>query len=180
VRAEQAICFRVNSKLNGMLKRKEWTYGKNIKDRDYLLEEASFDDIVRDICKSISCIGSDQVMFVSEPVGGKYEESDPLLQKLKCQRPVWRLQLNPVLLDRFYNGRSGIRAQYYMSPYHGLNENLRLISRLSDRLVELARFRGSAADIDLLKTSLSKSSAKVWISERDIHGQKIIRATIYN
>ena len=101
---------------------------------------------------------------------------DPILKKLKCRRPVWRLQLNPVLLDRFYNGRGGIRAQYYMSPYHGQKENLRLISRLSDRLVELAHFKDSAADIDVLLTSLSKPSAKAWISERDIQRQKIIRA----
>lgn len=159
-----------------MLKRKDWTYGKNIKDRDYLREEASFDDIVREICESISRLAGDQVMFVFEPVR-KYEESDPLLKKLKCQRPVWRLQLNQVLLDRFFNGQGGVRAQYYKSPYHGQTKNLHLISRLSDQLVELARFKDSSMDMKLLRTSLSKPSAKAWISERDIQGQKIIRAS---
>ena len=87
------------------------------------------------------------------------------------------MQLNEVLLDRFFNGRSGIRAQYYKSAYHGQKENLHLISTLSDRLIELARFTDSSADLDLLRTSLSKQSAKAWISERDIHGQEIIRAS---
>ena len=101
-----------------------------------------------------------------------------MLKKLKCLRPVWRLQLNQVLLDRFFNGQGGIRAQYYKSPYHGQKEDLGIfISRLSDRLVELARFKDSSVDMKLLTTSLSKPSAKAWISERDIQGQKIIRVS---
>lgn len=172
-----ADLLQIQNKVNGILKRKDWKYGRNVKDRDYLREEASFDDIVREICESISGISGDKVMFVLEPVRGKYEESDPLLKKLKCLRPVWRLQLNQVLLDRFFNGQGGIRAQYYKSPYHGQKENLDLISRLSDRLVELARFKDSSVDMKLLTTSLSKPSAKAWISERDIQGQKIIRVS---
>jgi len=160
-----------------MLKRKDWKYGGNVKDRDYLHEEASFGDIVREIYESISSVNGDKVRFVLEPVGGQYEESDPLLKKLKCRRPVWRVQLNQVLLDRFFNGKGGIRAQYYKSPYHGRKENLYLISRLSDRLVELARLKDSSVDMKLLRTSLRKPSAKAWIYERDVQGQKIIRAS---
>jgi hypothetical protein len=159
-----------------MLQRKEWKYGSKVKDREYLAVDIPFENLVHEIYDSISSVTSDKVRFLIEPEKGKHGVGDPLLKKLKCRRPVWRLQLNPVLLDRFYNGRGGIRAQYYMSPYHGQKENLRLLSRLSDRLVELARFKDSAADIDLLRTSLSKPSAKAWISERDIQGQKIIRA----
>jgi hypothetical protein len=159
-----------------MLERKEWKYGSNITKRDYLAADTSFEHLVQEICDSISAVTADKVSFVVEPENGKYSGADPLLKKLRCQRPVWRVQLKSVLLDRFFNGRDGIRAQYYKSVYHGQKENLYLISRLSDRLIELARFKDSSVEMDLLRTSLSKPSAKVWISERDIQGQEIIRA----
>jgi hypothetical protein len=160
-----------------MLKRKEWKYGNNVKERDYLTADTPFEQLVEEICVSISNVSADKVRFRVEPERGRYTGTDPVLKKLGCQRPVWGLQLNPILLDRFYNGRGGIRAQYYMSPYHGQEENLCLISRLSNWLIELARFKDSSVDMDLLRTSLSKPSAKVWISERDIQGQEIIRAS---
>lgn len=70
----------------------------------------------------------------------------------------------------------GLRAQYYVSPYQGRKKNLFLISKLSDSLILIASEIEKGVDRDFLRRSLSQSSAKVWISERDINGKKIIRA----
>ena len=48
-----------------------------------------------------------------------------------------------------------------------------VISRLTERLVKLAE---SSVDAHLIRKSLTRSSAKAWISEKDLRGRKIIRA----
>lgn len=67
----------------------------------------------------------------------------------------------------------GIRAQYYVSPYYGQKKNRLLISTLMDSLVSMPR---NGVDRSFLCLSLSQSSAKAWISEKNLNGDKIIRA----
>src|SRR6267154_3017809 len=71
----------------------------------------------------------------------------------------------------------GIRAQYYVSSYHGLLANQMLLSALVDPLVELAAAIEPTIDRKLLRLSLSQPSAKAWISERDLAGKKIIHTS---
>ena len=55
--------------------------------------------------------------------------------------------------------------------------NQRLLSLLVDPLVESAKALDSSVDLEFLHLSLSQPSAKAWISEKDLNGNKIIRAS---
>ncbi len=160
-----------------MFQRKDWAYGSNIRKRKYLKRDEFFDELVEELCAAVCAVGSSQTRFIVEPNGGKYAQDDPLLKKLECRRPAWWIQLERPLLDRFFNGRMGIRAQYYVSPYHGRRKNALLISKLADHLIRLASSIEPRAKKDLLHLSLVQPSAKVWISEKDVCGNKIIRAS---
>lgn len=160
-----------------MITRKPWTYGRDIKNRDYLQREESFESLVQEFATSLAIVSQQSVRFRMEPTNGKYSGDDPLLKRLKCKRPSWSIQLDSVLLDKFFNGRMGIRAQYYIDPYHGGSMNRKLISALHNRLVELAQSVDPSLDKRLLDLSLAAPSAKAWISERNLAGQKIIRTS---
>jgi hypothetical protein len=72
----------------------------------------------------------------------------------------------------------GIRAQYYKDPYHGHCMNQLVLSALHNRLLELAlASHKPSPPRELVKLSLSKPSAKVWISEKNLAGEKIIRVS---
>jgi len=160
-----------------MFRRKDWTYGNNIRDREYLNCGESFDELVEQLCAAVRAVRNSQTRFVVEPKGGKYGQDDPLLKRLECRRPAWWIQLDGPLLDRFFNGLMGIRAQYYASPYHGRRKNQLLISKLADQLIRLASSIEPSVEKDFLRLSLDQPSAKVWISEKDVGGNKIIRAS---
>jgi len=160
-----------------MFRRKDWTYGANIRGREYLMRDGSFEDLAEELCAAVSDVASSHTRFLVEPERGTYDDGDPLLEVLKCTRPTWRIQLNRLLLDRFFNGRAGIRAQYYVSPYHGHRKNQVVISKLAGRLIQLAFSIKPNIDTDFLRLSLVQPSAKVWISEKDVGGNKIIRAS---
>jgi len=160
-----------------MIARKPWTYGCDIKSRDYLKREESFESLVHEFAKELAVVNRQSVRFRMEPTNGKYSGDDPLLKRLQCMRASWTIPLGSVLLDKFFNGRMGIRAQYYASPYHGSSMNRRLLSTLHNRLVELAREGDPSLDKDLLELSLTAPSAKAWISEKNLMGHKIIRAS---
>jgi len=71
----------------------------------------------------------------------------------------------------------GIRAQYYKSSYHGHAKNHLLLSKIVEPLIRLAASIEPRIEADFLHLSLKQTSAKVWISERDITGKKILRAS---
>ncbi len=158
-----------------MTNRKPWIYGSAVIGRDYLQQDSPFAALVKEMEEALSQAEQSAVSFRIDPDDGKYE--DPLLKRLKGQRPAWRIFMAPTLLDTFFNGRMGIRAQYYKSPYEGARMNQILISTLRDRLVELALgSKNCSLPGDWLVRSLSMASAKAWISETTADGQKIIRA----
>lgn len=160
-----------------MNERKVWTYGIEIQNRNYLKDEQSFDELAQEIEAAVRESSVKVTRYHMEPPVGAYSGDDPLLERLQCIRPRWWIELKPVLLDKLYNGLMGIRAQYYESPYHGLRMNQMLLSRLTDPLIKLAAEIDPTTDSELLHLSLSKPSAKVWISEKDKYGNKIIRAS---
>lgn len=160
-----------------LITRKPWTYGRDIKNRDYLKREESFESLVQEFARELAAVNQQDVRFRMEPTNGRYSGDDPLLKRLQCMRASWTIRLDSVLLDKFFNGLMGIRAQYYASPYHGSSMNRRLLSTLHTRLVELARAADPPVDKDLLDLSLTAPSAKAWISEKNLTGHKIIRAS---
>jgi len=160
-----------------MLLRQPWTFGTNIKDRDYLFRDQPFETLAEELSAAVRAVGRPSTKFLIEPKQGQYGDHDPLLKELKCTRPAWWVRLDRPLLDTFFNGISGIRAQYYMDPYRGRRQNLLLISVLTDELIQIAAAKEPSVDIAFMRRSLAQPSAKVWISEKDIHGKKIIRAS---
>lgn len=162
-----------------MFRRKKWCYGTNIQGRDYLNRKQSFEKLVEELSAGLLSTDRTKIKFLIEPKGRKYNDDDPLLKVLQCKRPAWRIQLNETVLDKFFNGRMGIRAQYYVSPYHGQKKNKYLLTELMDGLIRIAPeecLRKSGVDTKYLRKSLSQSSAKAWISEKNLKGVKIIRA----
>ncbi len=160
-----------------MNERKPWIYGTDIVNRNYLSGAQTFDDLAHEIEAAVRTVDKANQRFRMEPEVGKYSGDDPLLEKLQCIRPAWYIPLDTVLLDKFFNGLMGIRAQYYVSPYHGQLMNQRLLSLLAAPLIESAKAIDSSVDLEILHLSLSQSSAKAWISEKDLNGNKIIRAS---
>jgi hypothetical protein len=162
-----------------IFRRKEWSYGSNIQNREYLSRDESFETLVEELSAGLRKADSSSVRFLIEPKNGKYSDEDPLLKVLKCKRPIWWIQLDERILDKFFNSRMGIRAQYYVNTYHGQKKNRHLISQLTDSLIRTAPeeyLRQAGVDQSFLRKSLSQSSAKAWISEKNVKGKKIIRA----
>lgn len=160
-----------------MLSRRPWSYGCDVRNREYLEAHQSFDSLVQELEAALGSSDEQSVRFRIEPVDGKYSGDDALLKRLECRRASWWIRMDSILLDKFFNGLMGIRAQYYASPYHGASMNARLLSALRTRLLELAQVAASSADRALIELSLNAPSAKAWISERNLSGEKFIRAS---
>jgi hypothetical protein len=160
-----------------MLSRLPWSFGRDIKDREYLKAGQSFESFAEEFSKAVNAVDSARVRFCIEPRDGRYTGSDRLLKQLRCRRASWIIPTATVLLDKFFNGLMGIRAQYYVSPYHGRAMNTLLLFALRRRLLELVHTISPSSDSKLVEFSLDAPSAKIWISERDLKGQKIIRAS---
>lgn len=162
-----------------IFRRKEWSYGTNVRDREYLNQEEPFEALVEELSASLANANSSNTRILIEPKNGKYSDKDALLKVLNCKRPIWWIQLDERVLDKSFNGRMGIRAQYYVSPYHGQKKNQYLLSKLMDGLIRMVPeecLRKNDVDTGFLSRSLSQSSAKAWISEKNLKGEKIIRA----
>lgn len=157
--------------------RKPWNYGRDICGREYLQADCDFDALVQELKDALESSSNEDVRFRLEPTNSKYGQDDPLLKRLQCRRASWAVRLDPKLLDKFFNGLMGIRAQYYATPYHGSAMNARLLSALRPRLLDLALQVNSQSDAKLVRDSLAADSAKTWICEKKLSGEKIIRAS---
>ena len=156
-----------------MLRRNSWTYGSNIKGREYLMGEDSLSMNWPKSFRRRLCSPKSTIRFVVEPKNRKYDSGDRLLKRLKCTRPAWWIQLDRTLLDAFFNGRMGIRAQYYKSPYHGHAKNHLLLSRIVEPLIRLAVSIEPGIEADFLHLSLNQPSAKVWyFSRKTLRGKR--------
>lgn len=157
--------------------RRPWTYGREIRDREYLSANADFGVLVAEIQAAVRAAPSAAVRFRLEPTNGRYGSDDVLLKLLKCRRATWTIPLDGVLLDKFFNGLMGIRAQYYLNPYHGGAMNAYLLSALRPTLHQFASTRVAAGEMNTVERSLAAASAKTWICEKDLNGKKLIRAS---
>src|SRR5687768_16471829 len=95
------------------LARKPWTYGHDIRGREYLSADSDFEALVQELKVAFINTSDADVQFRLEPSCGKYSQDDPLLKRLQCRRASWTARLDTKLLDKFFNGLMGIRAQYY-------------------------------------------------------------------
>ena len=61
-----------------MLRRNSWTYGSNIKGREYLMGEDSFDELAEKLSVAVCAAQKAQIRFVVEPKNRKYDSGDRL------------------------------------------------------------------------------------------------------
>jgi hypothetical protein len=79
-----------------------------------------------------------------------------------CGRAIASFPLNPDTFDALFNGRSGYRAQYYLSCQEGIAFNAMLISALL-RPLSIACERAPAGKIDVSQYSFEGSHSKIWV-----------------
>ena len=100
-------------------------------------------------------------------------------------RAIVQFRVTPTLYDWFYNGRTGYRAQFWISPDTGMKFNNRsltaVVKALTERLAEAIPVRrisvrddGASCDVgeiiayprEELLRSLTPKSSKIWIGEQ--------------
>jgi hypothetical protein len=79
-----------------------------------------------------------------------------------CQRAIAVIQVSAETFDSLFNGRSGYRAQYYLSEEEGICFNRMLI----DALIEPLRAVFHAGDVEV--RSFSGPGSKIWV-----HGDSV-------
>ena len=84
------------------LVRKPWSYGRDIRGREYLKGDADFESLVQEITEALLSCSDADVRFRLEPSNGKYGQDDPLLKRLQCRRASWAVRLESKLLDKFF------------------------------------------------------------------------------
>jgi hypothetical protein len=81
-----------------------------------------------------------------------------------CYRIVAKIPVSKLLFDELFNGRSGYRAQYYLSIEAGEMYNRAIVDRLSPAIQELhGRLSGCDGASKPLAQSLGGGSSKIWM-----------------
>ena len=90
----------------------------------------------------------------------------------RCERPGYsqysrlytQIPVNKCTYDLLFNGRSGYRAQYYLSPEEGNTYNRHIIDDLIPVIIRTARDQNveDAVDLDLVQLSLKSMSKLAW------------------
>ena len=110
---------------------------------------------------------------------------DPLRDKPKgfpdFDQVCFRLHVGNEAFDLFHNAPDGLRGRYWQRPDLGFLATRHLIDALNAKLLAYAKnngpvLRGSAREmkVDEVGASLNAPSAKVWVRERDEHGNNMI------
>jgi hypothetical protein len=76
-----------------------------------------------------------------------------------------KVPLEEDTFDQLFNGRSGYRAQYYLSPEEGVLYNHDLLTTLAPALEQAFLAACLAVDWELVRRSLAGPHAKVWVFE---------------
>lgn len=96
-----------------------WLFSDAVSDkRRRRLLETPIEEIVSEILQNI------QLSRLHWEKGKKNGEFD------RCQRPIFRIELQAKLIDLFHNGAGGIRAQYYTKASYGKGATKYTIDRL--------------------------------------------------
>lgn len=91
----------------------------------------------------------------------------PILQESTVMPGFFRLEaiipLSDQIFDQFFNGRSGYRAQYYLSPEEGILFNRDVVQGLKEPLLVACAGQPLQVDLDLIITSVDGPHSKVWV-----------------
>jgi hypothetical protein len=145
----------------------EWSFQELSSDRIKMLSGCPpYSEIIRMITERI-----DTITFCFDE--GRYE---PVTGAL---RPLFYIKVGQELVDLFYNGVRGYRAQYYLSPENGEDANRYAIQQIEPKLLETARNANWCApdpncsdnllhmDEAEIFASLRFPSAKIWGDETE-------------
>ena len=131
----------------------EWQFNQHLVRADrleYLDERISFTEL------AISVSKGEIITFSLEP--GKKEAKG-------CCRGSWVVKIPSQLLDLFFNGGCGYRAQFYLAPDRGIQANRLIIDRLIPRLLTSSGTGPNKMKPQQLEASLRSRHAKIWIDE---------------
>jgi hypothetical protein len=101
-----------------------------------------------------------EVAAQAKRITAKWQEAD------ECPgywRVVAQIPLPEPTFDEFFNGRSGYRAQYYLSPEEGILYNRATLDLVREPVLQACAQRGLRASPHLLSASLTAPHAKVWV-----------------
>jgi hypothetical protein len=87
----------------------------------------------------------------------------PSLERPGYYRLEAQIPLREITFDHFFNGRSGYRAQYYLSPAEGIRFNIEILRALGPALKHANRLQRHSADWDLIEHSLLAPHSKLWV-----------------
>jgi hypothetical protein len=81
-----------------------------------------------------------------------------------CSRIVAKIPIRSLLFDQIFNGRSGYRAQYYLSVERGRRYNRAIVDGLTPAIQAAhARLIGFEVPWPLVEQSLRGGSSKIWM-----------------
>lgn len=92
-------------------------------------------------------------------------EWEPACEKPGFWRVTAKLPVAQATFDQLFNGRSGYRAQYYLSPEEGVLFNRMIIESLEDIIYRAFCAKPLDVGFDLIVHSLRMPHAKVWIAD---------------
>jgi len=80
-------------------------------------------------------------------------------------RVIYCAEIGQTLFDLFFNAASGYRGAYFESPKNGLAANRQLLQAVTEKLLSWSGEHCKREDSNLIRRSLSASSAKAWVAE---------------
>ena len=104
-----------------------------------------------------------------------WKESD---ERAGYFRLVAQLPLDEITFDQFFNGRSGYRAQYYISPEEGTLYNRDVVTELWPSLRTACERALLEVDLSLLERSLFAPHSKIWVFDERLAFDKAMPDTI--
>lgn len=121
---------------------------------EYLLDSMSPEDVADSFF--IDALKSAQASEIEL----KWQESNerPSYFRLTAKIPV-----SDITFDRLFNGRSGYRAQYYLSPEEGVLYNRQLIDGLQPSLLIAHEQNSAGQSFENLWRTLAAPHAKIWV-----------------
>lgn len=78
-------------------------------------------------------------------------------------RLVAQVPLNETTFDQLFNGRSGYRAQYYLSPEEGILYNRDILHGLRPAIRTAYERRSVEIEFDFIDRSMNAPHSKIWV-----------------
>jgi hypothetical protein len=101
-------------------------------------------------------------------------EWQPSRERAEYFRLVAQIPVTEITFDQLFNGRSGYRAQYYLSPEEGVLYNRDIINGLVSVLESANRQTPLQVEFNRIETSLRAPHSKIWIfNEREAFDEAV-------